>query len=147
MFDGNKLKFSVMQCETELPLNQSRNSTHGHKTKETESPASVQPYDICRPKSSPTVVLKPSILECNRERRNQAKRNMDMGSRVELRPGMILLKGYISLSDQVPQALSLCVYISVVFTCHIYMFILFERLSLNATVRLLTCDLVGEKHN
>ncbi|KAI9119808.1 hypothetical protein K1719_009197 [Acacia pycnantha] len=71
------------------------------KTEKTESPALVHPYDICRPKEFTSVVLKPSLLERNRERRKETKRNTDTTSKIVLRPGMILLKGYITLSNQV----------------------------------------------
>ncbi|KAF7843636.1 Alkylated DNA repair protein AlkB [Senna tora] len=61
----------------------------------------VEPFDICPPKKPGMVVLKPPLLVKNRERRNETKRNMDSISGTVLRPGMVLLKGYISSSDQV----------------------------------------------
>ncbi|TKY61140.1 Alpha-ketoglutarate-dependent dioxygenase AlkB-like [Spatholobus suberectus] len=54
-------------------------------------------FDICPPKQPGTVVLKPSLLVKNRE----MKRSSNSGSSaLSLRPGMVLLKGYLALSDQ-----------------------------------------------
>lgn len=99
----------VVKSDAELPSRQgdpvehlqSRNPTIVHKTVETENPALVEPFDICRPKESGLVSLKVSLLVRNREKRNETKRNMGTTSRTVLRPGMMLLKGYISSSDQV----------------------------------------------
>lgn len=52
-------------------------------------------FDICPRKQPGTVVLKPSLLVKNRERRRSSN-----SSSLLLRPGMVLLRGYLSLSDQ-----------------------------------------------
>ncbi|OIW17535.1 hypothetical protein TanjilG_22647 [Lupinus angustifolius] len=71
---------------------------------ETETKTETEPFvfDLCRPKSTPTVVLKPSLFTKNRENRRfqQRKDNVDTVNMV-LRPGMVILKGYLSLADQV----------------------------------------------
>ncbi|XP_027350067.1 uncharacterized protein LOC113861450 [Abrus precatorius] len=57
------------------------------------------PFDICPPKQPGSVVLKPSLLVKNREIRNQMRGNVDKV--LSLRPGMVLLKSYLTLSEQV----------------------------------------------
>lgn len=54
-------------------------------------------FDICPPKKPGAVVLKPSLLVKNREMRRSSSSNSNASS---LRPGMVLLKGYLTLSDQ-----------------------------------------------
>lgn len=128
-FDASeKLRISEPQSETEVTskLGDSKehlgcsNQSASHIPDQTDQPALVDPFDICPPpKGSGTVVLKPSLLVKNRERRNETKRSMDTlsGSITILRPGMVLLKGYISLNDQVPHMFS--------FICfHNYMYFL-----------------------
>ena len=53
-------------------------------------------FDICSRKQPESVVLKPLLLVKNRERRRSS--NNVIG--VSLRPGMVFLKGYLSLSNQ-----------------------------------------------
>lgn len=70
------------------------------KFENSESSAGFEPFDICLPKTS-AVKLKPSLLVTNRERRNETKRTTEgLNGRI-LRPGMVLLKSYISISEQV----------------------------------------------
>jgi len=60
-------------------------------------------FDICHCKQPGSVVLKPSLLVQNRERRRSMNSNSysnNNGNGEVLRPGMVLLKGYLSLSDQ-----------------------------------------------
>lgn len=58
-------------------------------------------FDICPGRSVSCVKLKRSLLEKNRERRNERKNHME-GHNIEiLRPGMVLLRGFLSLPDQV----------------------------------------------
>ncbi|XP_073271446.1 DNA N(6)-methyladenine demethylase ALKBH1D-like isoform X1 [Primulina huaijiensis] len=60
------------------------------------------PFDICSGRSaSGGVKLKPSLLEKNRERKNEMKNPMEGHSIDILRPGMVLLRGFLSLPDQV----------------------------------------------
>ncbi|KAF9685332.1 hypothetical protein SADUNF_Sadunf03G0043500 [Salix dunnii] len=71
-----------------------------------EQQAVVKLFDICLPKTG-TIKLKPSLLAKNREKRNDAKRAADgMNGRI-LRPGMVLLKNYLSLPEQI-QIIKLC---------------------------------------
>lgn len=60
-------------------------------------------FDICPPKKGGTsVVLKPSLLVKNREKRrcSSGGGSRSNESSVIIRPGMVLLKGYIGLSEQ-----------------------------------------------
>ncbi|GAB2293230.1 hypothetical protein Dimus_027438 [Dionaea muscipula] len=67
-------------------------------------------FDICPPPKagSHTVILKPSLLEKNREKRNVMKQSMEGPKGTVLRVGMVLLKKYISTAEQV----------KIVKTCH-----------------------------
>lgn len=58
-------------------------------------------FDICPPSSGAVIKLKPSLHVQNRMRRDEAKRCMEGQTIIELRSGMILLKKYLSFSDQV----------------------------------------------
>ncbi|XP_061352771.1 uncharacterized protein LOC133297621 [Gastrolobium bilobum] len=72
--------------------------SHGMGTQTEKEP----PFDICPPKQGGgTVVLKAPLLVKNREIRKQMKGCSSSNKGSVLRPGMVLLKGYISLSDQV----------------------------------------------
>lgn len=57
-------------------------------------------FDICPPKTG-IISLKPSLLVTNRNKRNQVKLAMEGQNGEELRSGMVLLKNYLSISDQV----------------------------------------------
>lgn len=68
-------------------------------SEETES------FDICFAKSGTTVILKPSLLEKNREKKKEMQRANE-GRRGEiLGPGLILLKNYLSITEQVSPTL------------------------------------------
>ncbi|MBA0569236.1 hypothetical protein Golob_006679, partial [Gossypium lobatum] len=67
--------------------------------------AVIEPFDICLPKIGTPVMLKPSLLVKNREKRNEIKRSAEGQIGNVLRPGMVLLKKYLSLGDQVRLAL------------------------------------------
>lgn len=60
----------------------------------------VPTFDICL-KSNGSVKLKSPLLAQNRAIRNDKKRQESGGSIVMLRPGLFLLKGHLSLLDQV----------------------------------------------
>ncbi|CAI8593557.1 unnamed protein product [Vicia faba] len=64
------------------------------------SETKTKAFDICTPKQSGgPVVLKPGLFAKNKERRKELKQSSK--EIVELRPGMVHLKGYISRTDQV----------------------------------------------
>lgn len=97
---SNKLTISETETESETPLS----SRSAHDESPTTEPAPVDgSFDVCPPKSSSNVVLKPPLLFKNRERRRQ--RNTPSG--IQLRPGMVLLKSFLSLTDQVPTSLAI----------------------------------------
>ncbi|KAL3528558.1 hypothetical protein ACH5RR_007880 [Cinchona calisaya] len=58
-------------------------------------------YDICPQRSGSIVRLKSPLYVKNREKRNETKRNIGGLCITRLRPGMVLLKQYISFDDQV----------------------------------------------
>ena len=58
-------------------------------------------FDLCPTKSEKTFMLKPPLLVQYRERRNEIKSSMEGQNGDVLRVGMVLLKSYISFSDQV----------------------------------------------
>lgn len=64
-----------------------------------------KPFDICPPKKGSPFMLKPSLLVKNRQKRNEARRASDGNVGNVLRPGMVLLKNYLSISDQVYNSL------------------------------------------
>ncbi|KAM7253456.1 hypothetical protein ACFE04_021610 [Oxalis oulophora] len=66
-----------------------------------EQESAITPFDICLPKRATVVSLKPSLLDMNREKRNQKLAIMEGENRKILRPGMILLKNFLSINDQV----------------------------------------------
>nr|XP_034900291.1 uncharacterized protein LOC118038096 isoform X6 [Populus alba] len=72
-----------------------------------EQQAEVEPFDICLPKTGTNLKLKPSLLVKNREKRNDVRRAADgLNGRI-LRSGMVLLKNYLSLHDQI-KIIKLC---------------------------------------
>lgn len=79
----------------------SQNSAGIDDLNRTESQAVIDHFDICLTKTGTPVSLKPSLLIKNRERRNEIKRSTEGQMGNVLRPGMVLLKKYLSLSDQV----------------------------------------------
>ncbi|KAF3451992.1 hypothetical protein FNV43_RR08088 [Rhamnella rubrinervis] len=106
-----KLSMSCQKSETHLPpkssdcgpsLSKGPQTTGSHNVSENyERPAVFDPFDICPPKTSIPIVLKPPLLVKNRERRNEIKRSVEAQNGFVLRSGMVLLKGCISLDDQV----------------------------------------------
>ena len=58
-------------------------------------------YDICHKSVSKAVKLKPPMAVINREKRNQLNRSKQGQNIIMLRPGMVLMKGYIPFNDQV----------------------------------------------
>ncbi|GMN36792.1 hypothetical protein TIFTF001_006285 [Ficus carica] len=102
----NKLDISCQQVENRLPLKHSDEDETGFKTPaggrmsgNSESSAASVHFDICPPKTG-GVKLKPPLLVKNREIRNKTKRTIEDLDR-SLRPGMVILKRYISSSDQI----------------------------------------------
>ena len=69
------------------------NENEGHVDCSTQ----VEAFDICPPKSDSLFTLKPSLFSKNREKRNEKKKS----DGIILRPGMVLLKRYLSISEQV----------------------------------------------
>lgn len=58
-------------------------------------------FDICEERNKSVPKLKPPLLVKNKAKRDEKKRQ-NQGDNIKVyRPGMILLKGYISLMDQV----------------------------------------------
>lgn len=108
----DKLSICCQQGESHLPSKCSdehgpspskvSQSEGGHSVPENvEDSAVLEPFDICPPKTSNLVVLKPPLLVKNRERRNETKRIMEAQNASVLRSGMVLLKRYLPLNDQV----------------------------------------------
>lgn len=63
------------------------------------SPTKTKSFDICPPKKGGSIPrLKPTLFKQNREKREE---NNQISKGDQLRPGMIHLKGYISLTDQI----------------------------------------------
>nr|XP_043610551.1 alpha-ketoglutarate-dependent dioxygenase AlkB-like [Erigeron canadensis] len=63
-----------------------------------EDGSSRKPFDICHKKVHSGVKLKKSLLAINKEKRNQKNRGKSIDL---LRSGMVLLKNYISIEDQI----------------------------------------------
>ncbi|KAL4625268.1 hypothetical protein ACB092_05G013400 [Castanea dentata] len=108
----SKLKTSVHRVETQVlsisakkyepSSSKDPKSSAGHKNLEhSEHSAMLDPFDLCPTKSEKTVTLKPPLLVQNRERRNEIKSSLEGQNVIVLRAGMVLLKSYISFSDQV----------------------------------------------
>lgn len=97
--------FPVISSGTKEMLHRDRNQDDECFCKEVgldcEPSASHFLYDICPERKRSTVVLKAPLHLKNRELRNDNKRKVEGNSIVILRPGMILLKGYLSFNDQV----------------------------------------------
>ncbi|XP_059641965.1 uncharacterized protein LOC132283937 [Cornus florida] len=58
-------------------------------------------FDICQVRTGNVVTLKSSLFVKNREKRNVVKRSLEGENIIVLRSGMVLLKSYLSHSDQV----------------------------------------------
>ncbi|KAF5732099.1 2-oxoglutarate-dependent dioxygenase family protein putative isoform 1 [Tripterygium wilfordii] len=61
----------------------------------------LEAFDICPPKPAALMTLKASLFEKNKEIRNEKKRFLEGEKRTVLRSGMVLLKNYLSLEEQV----------------------------------------------
>ncbi|KAL6285343.1 hypothetical protein ACE6H2_009733 [Prunus campanulata] len=80
-----------------LPINSSVN-TAGHRNPEHSEHSA---FDLCPTKAGSCVTLNAPLHVQNRERRNEIKRSMEKQNGSVLQSGMVLLKGYLSLSDQI----------------------------------------------
>ncbi|KAK7838087.1 uncharacterized protein LOC112013105 [Quercus suber] len=107
----SKLKISV-QVESQLlsvsagkyepSSSKDPKNSAGHKNLEhSEHSAMLDSFDLCPTKSEKTVILKPPLHVQNRERRNEIKSSLEGQNGFVLRAGLVLLKSYISFSDQV----------------------------------------------
>ena len=77
-----------------------KNADHLHSGI-SDSGAVRVPFDICPVKTGKVVTLKAPLHVQNKMKRNEAKRQMEGPNIKVLRSGMLLLKSYISLPDQV----------------------------------------------
>ncbi|XP_075663714.1 DNA N(6)-methyladenine demethylase ALKBH1C-like [Castanea sativa] len=93
-----KLKISV-QVETQV-LSVSAKKYEPSSSKDPKSSAGHKNLENSE-HSEKTVTLKPPLLVQNRERRNEIKSSLEGQNGIVLRAGMVLLKSYISFSDQV----------------------------------------------
>uniref|UniRef100_A0A9I9DZ03 DNA N(6)-methyladenine demethylase n=1 Tax=Cucumis melo TaxID=3656 RepID=A0A9I9DZ03_CUCME len=82
-----------------IKLGESNNVFNSMDSKDKKPSVDLDTFDICPPKTG-GVTLNPSLLAMNREKRNEMKRAMDGNNGIVLRPGMVHLKGSISLRDQ-----------------------------------------------
>lgn len=116
---SHKAGFASLQEESRLPLksgindrpSQSDRPQNGQaslgnpggnrNTEQSEHSATVAPFDICLNKSGASVMLKPSLLVRNKEKRRETQRSMEGQKGIVLRSGMVLLKNYLSFTDQV----------------------------------------------
>lgn len=90
-------------CENNRPRcgQASHEVSPGNKNPEqSQCPAKDPPFDICPTKVKAPVMLKPSLLVKNREKRNEMKRSLEGQKATVLQPGMVLLKSYLSKDDQ-----------------------------------------------
>lgn len=63
--------------------------------------ADICPFDICVRDSIGPVKLNLSLLQVNREKRRERELSKNVPQHIYLRPGMVLLKNFISHQDQV----------------------------------------------
>ncbi|GMI72362.1 hypothetical protein HRI_000905500 [Hibiscus trionum] len=102
---SNKVNISdsVDKPETSEPLleRSPQNSSGIDDSSQAKCQAVIHPFDICLPKIGTPIMLKPSLLVKNREKRNEIKRSSEGQIGNVLRPGMVLLKKYLSITDQV----------------------------------------------
>jgi alkylated DNA repair dioxygenase AlkB len=108
---SEKLIISILQSETQLPSQSAKKdepapskgpeSSTGHNYSKHSEDSVVLPFDICPPKTGTSVALKPGLFEKNSGRRTAIQQSMEGQNGIVLRSGMIHLKGYISLRDQV----------------------------------------------
>ncbi|TQE08677.1 hypothetical protein C1H46_005661 [Malus baccata] len=91
----------TLPCKSEahgvpFPINSPVNATNQGKPE----PSEHLTFDLCPPKSRGSITLKAPLLVQNRERRNEIKRSKEQNSGSVLQSGMVLLKSYLSLDDQ-----------------------------------------------
>ncbi|KAB2613103.1 hypothetical protein D8674_035419 [Pyrus ussuriensis x Pyrus communis] len=91
----------TLPCKSEahgvpFPINSPVNATNQGKPE----PSEQSIFDLCPPKSRGSITLKAPLLVQNRERRNEIKRSKEQNSGIVLQSGMVLLKSYLSLHDQ-----------------------------------------------
>ncbi|KAE8709055.1 hypothetical protein F3Y22_tig00110332pilonHSYRG00822 [Hibiscus syriacus] len=102
---SNKVNISdsVDKSEKSKPLQEKspQNRSAINDSSQAKCQAVVEPFDICVPKIGTPVMLKPSLLVNNREKRDEMKRSTEGQIGIVLRPGMVLLKKYRSITDQV----------------------------------------------
>lgn len=75
------------------------NADNSGRPEDTDGASAIKRFDIC-PKSC-AVKIKPSLHVINKEKRNQLKRAAEGRNIVILRPGMVLMKGYITCDEQI----------------------------------------------
>lgn len=99
-----KVQLTLESCAKDesstIKLRESTNVSDTTDSKDKKPSVNLDPFDICPPKSG-GIMLNPSLLVKNREKRNEIKRAMEGNSGIVLRPGMVHLKSGISLRDQV----------------------------------------------
>ncbi|XWS20031.1 hypothetical protein CRYUN_Cryun31cG0066400 [Craigia yunnanensis] len=106
---SSKVNISCSEDESEPSQERNpRNSAGLGDLSQAEYQAVIEPFDICLAKTGTPVMLKPSLLVKNREKRNETKRSMEGQNGNVLRSGMVLLKKYLSLSDQVKIVKACC---------------------------------------
>ncbi|CAI9767095.1 unnamed protein product [Fraxinus pennsylvanica] len=87
--------------ETQSKISATENTVGDGRSNDSNSLQKGFSFDICVEKIGNFVKLKPTLLAKNRERRNEMKRRTEGENIKILRPGMVLLKCYLPLMDQV----------------------------------------------
>lgn len=95
------MKGTISKEENECSETSSDKIIHIGRSESSDSPSTMVPFDICLEKTGTPFKLKSPLLVQNREKRNENKRSMEGLNIIELRPGMVLLKRYISCGDQI----------------------------------------------
>lgn len=90
----------VGKCRSEAKGSESTNLCGNDNSENSKCSIPIECFDICPPKSGSVVTLKPSLLAKNREKRNEMKRYVGGPKGTILRLGMLLLKNYLSSSEQ-----------------------------------------------
>lgn len=98
-----KYGITNMPAQTKGPQfgRSSLNKTGSENIEHSEHPGVIEPFNICSVKTGTSVVLKSPLHSKNREQRKERMRAQEGQKGEVLKPGMVLLKSYISLSDQV----------------------------------------------
>ncbi|XP_050231367.1 uncharacterized protein LOC126680308 [Mercurialis annua] len=97
----NVSQLSMQSDDVSQTLQEQFAKSTGH-TVDSGNPENLtsKPFDICPPKQGTLITLKPSLREINRGKRNEIKRALS-GQGEILGPGMILLKAFLSMDDQI----------------------------------------------